>query len=262
MLRAGSDWHRLSDAGRWEPLSFEGEPPLWLSAPVAASGAWFMSIWDQTELSIWRSTDGNHWTRTLQLSPGGYGALYELNGLIVASGQHPAGDWFKATSNGFDWNIEVSEGPGFFKVLKTAAGYVGLTDTDGFRLVSFSADGVNWQVVESLPLVLDVAATPFGLIGSGDGDLYALTPDLSSATSLDLPFQPGAVVGVTSSGIVVTAGEYPYGYWYTEDLETWAELSVTLDGGFPGVDPQFIGGDRPLVGGWDRGAVRIWEFQR
>jgi hypothetical protein len=68
------------------------------------------------------------------------------------------------------------------------------------------------------------------------------------------------LAGVTGKGLAMWTGGQS-SIQYTEDLETWIELPLTLGGGFPGTSPQFIGGDGLLVAGWDRGAVKIWEFQ-
>jgi hypothetical protein len=200
------------------------------------------------------------------LAAGGflYG-VYELNGLIVASGRDLLGHLFRATSaDGLSWDFDVPQEPGFNEVLKTSAGYVGLRYgySDPTPQISFSSDGLSWQVIPTLPQPLDIYLTPLGLMGvSGDGKLYELAPDLSSATQLDTPFEARWIHGSTSTGMVVSTRDYPYdAFWYTEDLETWVELPLNLEGGFPGVNPQFIGGDPLLVAGWDRGAVKIWEF--
>jgi hypothetical protein len=194
---------------------------------------------------------------------GNFDALYGLNGLTVATGWDPAGPFQQTSADGVTWDFEASDGPGLYKVLETTAGHVGLTYNGPATQIWFSSDGLTWRTMEDLPLLQDIFATPFGLMGSSDdGLLYELAPDLSSASPLDVPFGSGWVAGVTNTGMVVSAGEDPYSMWYTEDLETWIELPLTIEGGFPGVYPQFIGGDRLLVAGWDRGAVKIWEFQR
>jgi hypothetical protein len=265
MVRVGTDWQLLSDAASREPLFFEGASPMWVSEPVETSGAWLVLGWDDSGYSsIWRSVDGTHWSRSLVPSPeGNFDALYGLNGLTVATGWDPAGPFQQTSADGVTWDFEASDGPGLYKVLETTAGHVGLTYNGPATQIWFSSDGLTWRTMEDLPLLQDIFATPFGLMGSSDdGLLYELAPDLSSASPLDVPFGSGWVAGVTNTGMVVSAGEDPYSMWYTEDLETWIELPLTIEGGFPGVYPQFIGGDRLLVAGWDRGAVKIWEFQR
>jgi hypothetical protein len=267
MVKAGGDWFRLGDTGSGEPLVFEGAQPVWVSEPIATSAAWVMSGSVEIGQSLWRSVDGTHWVETPDLLAAGgflYG-VYELNGLIVASGRDLLGHLFRATSaDGLSWDFDVPQEPGFNEVLKTSAGYVGLRYgySDPTPQISFSSDGLSWQVIPTLPQPLDIYLTPLGLMGvSGDGKLYELAPDLSSATQLDTPFEARWIHGSTSTGMVVSTRDYPYdAFWYTEDLETWVELPLNLEGGFPGVNPQFIGGDPLLVAGWDRGAVKIWEF--
>jgi hypothetical protein len=261
ILKVDEDWRQPSEAGRWEPMVFEGARPQWVYDVVATSRGWLMWGWDEVGSFIWSSFDGAHWAQTLDLDPGGYlSAVYELNGLIVVNGQD-SGDWFQATSvDGLEWAFEVADGPGLSKVLKTDAGYVALTYFDGPAVISLSSDGVSWQVIESLPPLQDVFATPFGLIGlSAEDDLYNLSPDLSSATPVEIPFEELWLAGVTGKGLAMWTGGQS-SIQYTEDLETWIELPLTLGGGFPGTSPQFIGGDGLLVAGWDRGAVKIWEY--
>jgi len=210
-------------------------------------------IANNSDGQVWESSDGVTWTSLTTISGGIKQIAESRSGVVVAAiGNTSGAKCYTVSNNGETWlSVDIAgisgnaEGVAYSEQLQKfiLLGYYTNHDSSTVASIYSSANGTNWEVVDTLAANVSVANIIWSdyhqkyifsttnaslkLYSSSDGITWSISTDNISNNG-------GFVFEVTETGAIIGRKAATAGMWYSYDLDTISSVTTSgLSGNSP-----------------------------